>query len=185
MFNRLELVKITGLSENQIRRLDDLQIFVPRMRGRRAESEYTYNDLIFACVYGIIRGVLKELGFGLVELNDKFKGGLGSEIDFIKSDIFFFTRACFFLIPSSENAKAIYQEWIGNKTYDILPNVTSKHLQRFGLNVFDGLLMNALVLNLDTVKTQIRDKCKQLKIEHKIPELSEPTKVIRKQKVAK
>jgi hypothetical protein len=185
MFNRLELVKITGLTEGQIRRLDEIQILIPKKNGRGTDAQYTYNDVIFVCTYGIIRGVLKELGFGLVELNNKFIGGLGSEIDFVNSDIFFFTRACFFLIPSSENAKAIYQEWIGNKPFDILPNVTSKHLQMFGLNVFDGLLMNALVLNLDTVKTQIKTKCKELAIEHKIPQLPKKTKANIKQKISK
>ena len=185
MFNRIDLVKITGLSENQIRRLDDLQIFVPRMRGRSADAEYTYNDAIFACVYGIIRGVLKELGFGLVELNDKFKGGLGSEIDFVKNDIFFFNRACFFMIPSTvEDAVHVYKEWIGD-SYKILEKLTSDDLREFGLDVANGLFLNTLVVNLFDIRTQIRDKCKQLGIEHKLPELPEPIKAIKKQKVTK
>lgn len=185
MFSRTDIARISGLTDKQLRRLDEIKILTPTLNGRGTDVEYSYNDVIFVYIYGIIRGLLKELDFGLFELNDKFKGGLGSEIDFVNSDIFFFTRACFFLIPSSENAKAIYQEWIGNKTFDILPNVTSKHLQMFGLNVFDGLLLNALVLNLDAVKTKIKDKCKQLKIEHKLPQLSQEIKIVEKEKVAK
>lgn len=169
MFNRTDLVKISGLSKNQIVRLDELGILLPKLNGMGAEAEYSYNDLIFVCVYEIIREVLKELEFGVHELNRKFRNGLGSEIDFVNSDIFFFTRAAFFLVPSSPEALAIYEEWIGNKTYDILSNVTSNHLRAFGLNVFDGILLNALVLNLDKVRIHIKQQAHKLGISDKIP----------------
>jgi hypothetical protein len=182
MFNRLDLSRITGLTEGQIRRLDEIQVLIPEKRGRGTDAQYIYNDVIFVCTYGIIRGVLKELGFGLVELNDKFIGGLGSEIDFVNSDIFFFTRAAFFLVPSSPEARAIYREWIGDKPFEIFANVTAKDFKKFGLNIHDGILLNALVLNLNTVREKIKNKCKQLGIEHKLPK---EITVIKKEKVAK
>ncbi|MTF40382.1 hypothetical protein [Cyanobacterium aponinum] len=169
MFSRIDICRISGLTEKQIRRLDETQILLPKLHGMGVDAEYSYNELIFVCVYGIIRERLKELGFGLHELNDKFKGGLASEIDFVNSDIFFFTRASFFLIPSSLEVRAIFKEWIGNKTYDIFPNVTSNHLRAFGLNVSDGILLNALVLNLDKVRIHIKQQADKLGISHKIP----------------
>jgi len=169
MFNRTDLVKISGLSGNQIVRLDELGILLPKLNGIGVEAEYTYNDLIFTCVYAIIRQVLKQLGFGLHELNDKFKGGLGSEIDFVNSDIFFFTRAAFFVVPSSSEARAVFAEWIGDKSFDILPNVTSKHLKMFGLDVLGGILLNALILNLHKLRLDIKVKAEKLGIAHKIP----------------
>ncbi|PHV61309.1 hypothetical protein [Cyanobacterium aponinum] len=169
MFSRIDICRISGLTEKQIRRLDETQILLPKLHGMGVDAEYSYNELIFVCVYGIIRERLKELGFGLHELNDKFKGGLASEIDFVNSDVFFFTRASFFLIPSSPEVRVIYEEWIGNKTYDIFPNVTTNHLRAFGLNVSDGILLNALVLNLDKVRTHIKQQADKLGISDKVP----------------
>ncbi len=185
MFNRSEVVKISGLTERQVRRLDEINVLTPLLQGVGTDAQYSYNELIFLCVYRIIRDSLKELEFGLFELNEKFKGGLPNEIDFINSDIFFFNRACFFMIPSTvKNVIDVYKEWIGD-SYKILPNLTSEDLQMFGLDVINGLFFNTLVINLFDIRTQIRDKCKKLGIEHKLPELSKEVKVIKRQKVTK
>jgi hypothetical protein len=89
------------------------------------------------------------------------------------------------MIPSTvKNINDIYKKWL-KESYAILPNLTSKDLQKFGLDVVNGLFFNTLVINLFDIRTQIRDKCKQLGIENKIPDLPQSTKVITKQKVAK
>lgn len=182
MFSRTDLVEISGLTHKQIRRLDEIKILTPKLNGRGADVEYSYNDVIFVYIYGIIRDSLKKLDFGLYELNDKFKGGLVNEIDFVKNDIFFFNRACFFMIPSTvEDAVHVYKEWIGG-TYAILPNLTSKDLKEFGLDVVNGLFLNTLVVNLFDLRNEIKDKCKQLGIEHK---LSQEIALTKKEKIAK
>ena len=89
MFSRTDLTEISGLTDKQIRRLDEIKILTPTLSGRGVDAGYSYNDAIFVYIYSIIRDSLKKLDFGLYELNDKFKGGLVNEIDFINSDIFF------------------------------------------------------------------------------------------------
>jgi hypothetical protein len=76
MFNRSEIVKISELTERQVRRLDEINVLTPLLKGVGTDAQYSYNELIFLCVYKIIRDSLKELEFGLFELNEKFKGGL-------------------------------------------------------------------------------------------------------------
>lgn len=178
MFNRQDISDLSGLTYQQLRRLENQRVFCidKGERNNLPYADYDYNQAIFAVIFGILRNHLKELGLNQTQLGQCFQGGLSAETDFVNADILVFTKAGFFLIPSSTEARSLCEEWLPEGELVILePNLTSENLRMFGLNVIGGLLLGGAIFPLYKLREVLDFRCQELNLEDKLIQAKKAT----------